>query len=357
MRFHLHRIAWIADIEKAFLNIALHPEDAEGGRFLWVTEPETPGSPLAAYKRHGAKATVKQLKEQIYVDDYLGGADSISTAKTRIPETKSIFQEAKRVFSASLASWWLGFGERMVRTMKHLLRRSNGHACLKYDEIEVSLIETKSVVNARPLIYVGKGNDDPLPITQNQFLNNRRSNCTPPEPAVNLMTPDANNARLLKMYRQRREYVSNICERFMTDYLLQIDKFHCKEIHGLTYTSRYVRWKSYADSTKQDEDGHYVSPLPWNESKQNLNKNDVMAESRARALMRRIEKDTETKTSYCSVGTTRYLGREMSRLLKPHGLVVTSGAPVSAFDRNSTRDVRQSCQQIFLPVADVYVSA
>ncbi|KAK4017921.1 hypothetical protein OUZ56_033605 [Daphnia magna] len=43
--------------------------------------------------------------------------------------------------------------------------------------------------------------------------------------------------------------------------------------------------------------------------------------------------------------------------LRPHGLVVTSGASVSAIDRNSTRDVRQSCQQIFLPVAAVYVSA
>ncbi|KAK4013456.1 hypothetical protein OUZ56_026011 [Daphnia magna] len=40
--------------------------------------------------------------------------------------------------------------------------------------------------------------------------------------------------------------------------------------------------------------------------------------------------------------------------LRPHGLVVTSGASVSAIDRNSTRDVRQSCQQIFLPVAAVY---
>ncbi|KAK4021565.1 hypothetical protein OUZ56_003479 [Daphnia magna] len=47
----------------------------------------------------------------------------------------------------------------------------------------------------------------------------------------------------------------------------------------------------------------------------------------------------------------------LSRLLRPHGLIVTSGTPVSAIDRNSTRDVRQSCQPIFLPVAAVYVSA
>ena len=29
LRFRLHKIDWIADIEKSFLNIALQPEDAE----------------------------------------------------------------------------------------------------------------------------------------------------------------------------------------------------------------------------------------------------------------------------------------------------------------------------------------
>ncbi|XP_045027159.1 uncharacterized protein LOC123470673 [Daphnia magna] len=132
------------------------------------------------------------------------------------------------IFSTSLAPWWGGFWERMVRTMKDLLRRSNGRACLEYDEQEVSLIETESVVNARPLTYVAEGSDEPLPITPNQFLNNRRSNCTPPEPAENLVAPDATNLKLLEMDHQRREYVSDICERFVTDYFLQIDKFHCK---------------------------------------------------------------------------------------------------------------------------------
>ena len=45
MRFRKHKIAWIADTEKAFLNIALHPEDAEAIRFLWPKEPEIPGFP------------------------------------------------------------------------------------------------------------------------------------------------------------------------------------------------------------------------------------------------------------------------------------------------------------------------
>jgi hypothetical protein len=50
MRFRMNRIAWIADIEKAFLNIALQPEDAEAVRFLWPREPKNPDSDFIAYK-------------------------------------------------------------------------------------------------------------------------------------------------------------------------------------------------------------------------------------------------------------------------------------------------------------------
>jgi hypothetical protein len=120
----------------------------------------------------------------------------------------------------------------MVRITKDLLRRSNGRACLAYDELEVSLIETESVINARPLNYIGEGADDPLPITPNQFLNNRRSTCATPEPAVNLLAPDSTSELLKKMDQNRRDYVSDLCSRFVSDYLMQLDNFHAKGSSG-----------------------------------------------------------------------------------------------------------------------------
>jgi hypothetical protein len=127
IRFRMYRIAWIADIEKAFLNVALPPEDSEAIRFLWPKEPAIPGSPLIAYKwkrvpfglssspfllrvtvnKHLLSVqsrfpeTVEQLREQLYVDDYLGGADDEPAAIKRVEETDEIFKEAK----LNMRSW------------------------------------------------------------------------------------------------------------------------------------------------------------------------------------------------------------------------------------------------------------
>lgn len=53
--------------------------------------------------------------------------------------------------------------ERMARTINDLIRLLNGHACL---ELECSLIETESMVNARPLTYVAEGSYDRSPLPQ-----------------------------------------------------------------------------------------------------------------------------------------------------------------------------------------------
>lgn len=116
----------------------------------------------------------------------------------------------------------------MVRIVKDLLRRSNGNSCLEYDELEICLIEIESVINARPLNYVGEEIDDPVPITSNKFLNNQPSNCGMPEPKINLMAPNSNSATLVELEKNRKDYVSAICKQFVKDNLLHLDNFHSK---------------------------------------------------------------------------------------------------------------------------------
>ena len=44
LRFRLHKYGISADIEKAFLHIAVHPKDHDFTRFLWLSDPSDPSS-------------------------------------------------------------------------------------------------------------------------------------------------------------------------------------------------------------------------------------------------------------------------------------------------------------------------
>ena len=121
MRFRIKRIAWIADIEKAFLNIALPEEDANDVRFLWSSNLSDPSARNIAFRWKRVpfgltsspfqlRATIskhlklyqskfplltRNIEEQLYVDDLLGGAHTLEEAEESILNTKVIFADAQ----------------------------------------------------------------------------------------------------------------------------------------------------------------------------------------------------------------------------------------------------------------------
>ena len=42
LRFRLKKVAILADIEKAFLQVGLHPEDRDVTRFMWIKDLREP---------------------------------------------------------------------------------------------------------------------------------------------------------------------------------------------------------------------------------------------------------------------------------------------------------------------------
>ncbi|XP_052799095.1 uncharacterized protein LOC128230691 [Mya arenaria] len=50
MRFRLNRYAITSDIEKAFLHVSLDEKDRDVTRFLWLSDPSDPDSPLTTYR-------------------------------------------------------------------------------------------------------------------------------------------------------------------------------------------------------------------------------------------------------------------------------------------------------------------
>ncbi|XP_064470244.1 uncharacterized protein LOC135384997 [Ornithodoros turicata] len=103
LNFRKYRVALVADIEKAFLQISINDNDRDALRFLWLQETPTPGHPLpdtvtfrmtrvpfrttsspfllAATLQHHIEtmeatypSTCQLLRISLYVDDLLVGA-------------------------------------------------------------------------------------------------------------------------------------------------------------------------------------------------------------------------------------------------------------------------------------------
>ncbi|GFU30813.1 integrase catalytic domain-containing protein [Trichonephila clavipes] len=83
------------------------------------------------------------------------------------------YAEIQRItwkFIPSTAAWWGGFWERLVRTVKELLRRTLGKAIFTYEELLTILCECEKFVNSRPLTYLSEDTQDLTPITPVRFL-------------------------------------------------------------------------------------------------------------------------------------------------------------------------------------------
>ena len=138
LRFRLHRVAFIADVEKAFLQIDIHPADRDATRFLWFRDGKTLSTArnnFATYRfcrvpfglicspflleatiRHHLTSlgnpTAALLRDNIYVDNLVLGAESESAAL-------AIFQEARSAFSSASMNLreWMSNSSTFVSTL------------------------------------------------------------------------------------------------------------------------------------------------------------------------------------------------------------------------------------------------
>ena len=177
LRFRRHPVALVADIQKAFLQIEVKPEDRDVHRFLWEKDEvvrimrlsRVPfgnrASPFllnATIKFHLKKfepsVVVEELEENLYVDDWLSGANDNQEASNMIEEASAIMSQC----SMNLTKW--GSNKKTVLDQalynlsgksEHLcnlkvlgLRWSAEEDCFLFDGLvlEAGLVITKRVV-------------------------------------------------------------------------------------------------------------------------------------------------------------------------------------------------------------------
>ena len=126
LRFRAKKIGIIADIEKAFLQVALNPQDRDVTRFLWlkdinrcatkdniqtyrftrlpfgiISSPFLLSGTISHHLELDASDTAIQVKDDIYVDNLITGADNEKDALELYQNCKKIFGEA----SMNLRDW------------------------------------------------------------------------------------------------------------------------------------------------------------------------------------------------------------------------------------------------------------
>lgn len=135
LRARLHPFLVICDVEKAFLQISIHPDDRNALRFLWFKNPEEENSPVVEYRftrvtfgvicspshlsvvlnHHYQKYNdelTKTLSRDTYVDNIIFGIENNTDFFENYRRLKTIFKEANMNIRE--------FGTNAIDVIKHL---------------------------------------------------------------------------------------------------------------------------------------------------------------------------------------------------------------------------------------------
>ena len=81
----------------------------------------------------------------------------------------STHEKIKCRFIVELAPWMGGFYERLIGLVKRSLRKAKGKLCVTHDQLLTVLKEAESIINSRPLVYVGDDINSGVTLTPAHF--------------------------------------------------------------------------------------------------------------------------------------------------------------------------------------------
>ncbi len=125
-------------------------------------------------------------------------------------------------FSVERGSWWGGFWERLVRTVKDALKSTLLKKLVGFDELRTILTEVEATVNSRPLTYIDEDPENLFIITPGKFLIGVVDLGFSP----NLKSKEIKRNDILKKWKTREETMNQFWKKWQVDYLQQLRSAH-----------------------------------------------------------------------------------------------------------------------------------
>ncbi|XP_021959868.1 uncharacterized protein LOC110855787 [Folsomia candida] len=104
----------------------------------------------------------------IYSDNgtnFVGAVNLFKSLDWTKIEKESQVKRIQWILNPPTGAWWGGWWERLIRSIKDLLKRMLGRARLTYDQLRTCLSSAAAVINSRPLTTVNEDEDDLIPLT------------------------------------------------------------------------------------------------------------------------------------------------------------------------------------------------
>jgi hypothetical protein len=130
---------------------------------------------------------------------------------------------------SSVAPWWGGAFERLVRSTKQCLRKLIGRAQFSFDELVTTLAEIESVVNSRPLTYISAG-DMEEPLTPSHLIVGRQILNVPDHLSHLEELGDEefslNPVQLTRRMKHLANILNHFWNRWRSEYLSELREIH-----------------------------------------------------------------------------------------------------------------------------------
>lgn len=163
-------------------------------------------------------------------------------------EHEALIRKIEWRFNPPAAPWWGGFWERMVRTIKDLLKRNLGNSRLYYEELYTVLCDCESIVNQRPLTYQSDDPSELRALTPKDFLQDLRGSDVSDFDIIDQSLFQGRykfvqEVRDAMRSRFQREYLANLVHRGKNQLNEQVDLVQVGDIVLVSNdTNKRINW-------------------------------------------------------------------------------------------------------------------